>query len=91
MLSTERKRGGHGRKVYMDTFTRYLSEAAIQLIGQVRTYKQIWEPEEMQFLPDILRGTRKRTEQGSLRQSRRARRIVWVLSVNLIFMTAETE
>lgn len=52
-LQQPEKRDVHRRKVYANIFTSYVNEAGSHLSGEVSSFVQFWELEELVFTSEI--------------------------------------
>lgn len=86
------KHVGHRKKVYTDSFTSQGCEAVNKLIGHVRGFVPIWEPEKLELPSEITESYSKENKnQKVLEHSERALRNVCVRSVNRISIFVEIE
>lgn len=75
---------GTDKKVYAYTLTNQVSAVVDQLIGQLRTFAQTWEPKELEFPFEVTeRASKEDRKHKVLRLPRRARRVLCLTSVNL--------
>lgn len=74
--------------MYTEKFISYIGDTVKPLIGQVRKYEQIWKPEELELLSEIIeRDSEGGRKQKVLRQQKLRTNIFRVPSMNGIFIT----
>lgn len=86
-LKQRERPGGRKWKIYADSFPSYVYMAVNQIIRQGRRSLQIWEHEELDFPSEIKESNSKADRKLKvLSQSRRAREVLCVASINHVLL-----